>query len=84
MPGHKAGTSLSSRLGGRLVRWMHGEQNTVPGLVSVVDKVAMKRSLNFAGSEVARFKKRSDFKVWSMDFKGNSLEAGRPERICCK
>ena len=70
--GHKVGTSLvSSRTGGRLVWLTHVGQNTLPDVVNSVDAVAMKRSLDFTGNEVARFKKRSDFKVtvWSVAFK---------------
>lgn len=70
--GHKVGTSLvSSRTEGRVVWLTHGEQSTVPDVVSSVDEVAMKRSSDFTGSDIARFKKRSDFKVtvWSVAFK---------------
>lgn len=69
--GHKVGTSLvSSRTEGRVVWLTHGEQSTVPDVVSSVDEVAMKRSSDFTGSDIARFK-RSDFKVtvWSVAFK---------------
>ena len=36
---------------------MHGEKSPVSDVVSVVEEVAMQRSLEFIGSEVARFKK---------------------------
>ena len=38
--------------------WLtHGEKSTVSDVVSVVEEVATQRSLEFTGSEVARFKK---------------------------
>lgn len=56
--GHKVGTSLASPGQGESLVWlMHGEKSTVSDVVSVVKEVAMQRSLEFIGSEVARFKK---------------------------